>query len=419
MSKNKKTVKVIKVTKSIPQTAQLETFISSLGVKSQNTELYLCNSNAYINSNIILDLLSVDIKWFLKNAESPTHYLKLSKGVFINKYGMTKILAQSKEAVAYKLQDYLYELLYKVETDGFVSIENLPSRDMLNDSLDELIKTKQELELYKTCADNNHKISLTIKEDADQVARSYAELKESNGKLQEQYDALIEANQGLAEESEIYRQLASKLAKYVRAKSKTPPIEAYDNSLDISDCDGEENDEVAELKMVEEAVNAKKKLATMIKNHTSAIKANRKKQPIVPEIKVIKKQSFKSMFDDDDGTETITEQIQPVQPAKPVNVNVPTGLGGVIKRGKNDPRQYSVLQGEKYLDEDCQGIYRWMLTDKPTVEGTNGETIDTPLGQMKWYCDVLLTDEKRKMILLFLSLQQFYTEEVILQLLNI
>lgn len=419
MSKTKKTLKVTKVTKSIPQTAQLEAFISSLGVKAENTQLYLCNSNAYINSNIIIDLLSVDIAWFLKNAESPTHYIKLSKGVFINKYGMTKILAQSKEAVAYKLQDYLYELLYKVETDGFVSIENLPSRDLLNESLDDLIKTKQDLELYKVCADTNHKISMDFKEDAEQSVRLYTELKILYDKLQEQYDILLETNHGLAEESDTYRQLASKLAKYVRAKSKMPPIEAYDDSLDNSDYDAEENDEVAELKMVEEAINAKKKLNSMVKIHISATKSSRKKNPVVSEIKTVKKQTIRSMFDDDDSdTNTNTNESIKESDKTPV-VHLPTSFEAKVKRGKNDSRQYSILQGEKYLDEDCKGIYRWALTDKPTVEGINGETIDTHIGRMKWYCDVLLTDEKRKLVVLFLGLQEFYTEEIILQLLSI
>lgn len=226
------------------QRSQLEAFVAKLGV-TYKVKIHVENNLSYINCQVLLPILSVDLKWFLKNAESPIHYVTVKKEIYVNKYGMTKLLGQSKEAVSFKLQDYLYELLYLVETNGTVSIEDSESRDVLLD----------ELKLYKTIENNNAEI-------VQEATENLAQLKMDYGVLENKFDKLTSINEELEGElfeakasAEHFKTIAEKLARYVRAKSKARPAEADDEKLELED-----DDEISDLQVVEEAIHAKKLL---------------------------------------------------------------------------------------------------------------------------------------------------------------
>lgn len=332
-------VKATKITKSTPQTAQLEAFVSSLGVEFK-TELYLCNQQAYINANLIMPILSVTEQWFLANSESPLHYIKVKtaagkSSLYINKYGMTKLLGQSKEAVSFRLQDYLYELLYRVETQESVSKEDVVSRK-------QLIKMSEDLEMYQTAITKSTNETIELKESNEMLRYEYANADIERTKLKNEIAVLHESVKDLEEEVSVYKTIANKLARYVRIKSKNPPGEAYDDSLEEEYLDTEEIDEVTELKITSDAIKAKSQLKQTTK-------------------RVIRK---------------------PIVATPP-----PTTKPYVLLRSAEG----------SFCD------YKWALSDVIVTEDFKEQSkdynlgeIDSPPAHMIWYEDLQLSDEKEK-----------------------
>jgi hypothetical protein len=189
-----------RIKQSTEQTKQLETFLASLGV-ANTLNLYVYRSDTYLNIDILLPVLSVDLKWFIKNSEAPMHYIKLPDGYYVNKYGITKLLAQSKQAVAFLLQDYLYELLYITETKGYVKASDLKTRDALADCLED------------SCA-----LIDELKQNNTQLHSDYCIQEMENEEHKKKILELESANDALSKENEHLKDVANKLAKYVRIK---------------------------------------------------------------------------------------------------------------------------------------------------------------------------------------------------------
>lgn len=353
---------VKKITKQIPQSASLETFLTTLGVTAK-AELYLCNSNAYLNSDIILPVLSVPIQWFLKNAETPVHYIKIKPKtggpaqIFVNKYGMTKLLSQSKEAVAFKLQDYLYELLYKVETEGTVSKDEIYSRQ-------QLVNMSTDLNMYQSTASAAILETIELKESINTLRTDYAETMAECLRLNVENDKHEATIKELEVDLNNYKNIANKLAKYVRLNSKKPPTEAYDDSLDTED-NPEDMDEVTSLKITSDAISAKKQLRS---------------------IPTTKK---------------------------------PTSKPTSVLTAKQKTKTVSLLRSADGYGTE----YKWALSDKEFDDAFKQASqdyclgdIETPPDLMIWYSDIEVTEEKRRIISLFLSLNEFYSEATIIQL---
>lgn len=386
--------KAIKVTKSTDKTAQLETFVASLGVTSK-AELYLYNANAYININIILPILSVDLSWFVKNAEINTHYIKLSKGVYINKYGMTKLLGQSKEVISFKLQDYLYDIFYQVETKGSVTRSEIKSRDELikaanlSDKLEDVTK---ELELYQTVEMSNRDLITNLSTSFEILKNDYAALDAENQILNDKFIDLQDDYKQLSIEHNHLQLIANALAKHVRIKKSNVP-EAYDDNLDVEDIDTDTLDSTDEKKITDAAQTAKAKLTIM----------NKQKKT---------KTAFVNSTD------------------KKLN---PSSTKSSSKTNKPDKKHYAVLRSShpmaKQYTTDLHTVdsdaYRWEVTDKQCdvdfkvassdfiadeeylVTDANGITAAIMPPPMLWYADISASDEKIKAINLFLQLSDF------------
>ncbi len=204
--------KAIKVKKSTPETTQLEIFIAGLGVQ-EKAEIYLYNQKAYININLILPVLSVSSEWFVKNAENRLHYIIVGGKIFVNKYGLTKLLGQSKEAVAFDLQDYIYEVITKLETDGTVSTSDVKSRNKLS-------KTLAELNIYKASDVHNQ---IVIKEITDELEV----LRSDYGMLEAEYNKLHNEQKKITSDYEESKNLVDKLKQVnecivLKCKVKNP-----------------------------------------------------------------------------------------------------------------------------------------------------------------------------------------------------
>lgn len=362
------TLAVKKITKQIPQTAPLEAFLKSLNINDK-AELYMYDKHAYINSAVVLPVLSVTLQWFVKNAESPLHYIKIKQkssngtSIYINKYGLTKLLAQSREAVAFALQDYIYELLYTVETKGTANKTDMVSRD-------ELKRLATDLDVYHNATSNATLEVIELKESIQSIRSDYSIMENECKALKyenEKYEEIIKEQETTIDN---YKDIANKLARYVRLNSKKAPSEAYDDSLDMDDDDvnDEEVDEVKSLSIYKDAADAKRLLKSVQSKNKTVVKTTK--------------------------TVPIKRQIA---------------------------NEYTILRSADGIGNE----YKWQLSVTPCTDSFKKESldymlgdIDQPPGLMLWYCDVTVTDEKRKLISLFLSLADYYNESVILQLLE-
>jgi hypothetical protein len=366
-------IKATKVIKTTDKTAQLESFVSTLGITTK-AELYLCNSNAYINIDILLPILSVDLQWFIKNSEMPIHYIKLSKGVFINKYGMTKLLGQSKESISFKLQDYLYDIFYQVETKGSVKKSEISSRDELVKAAQLVTKVthlSNELKMYQNVDLANKQLISDISSSYEALKNDYAVLNIENQSLKKKYSDLEDEYEQLQSDYNTIKHLANKLAKYVRVK-RTDVIEAYDDNLEVEDTEEDE------AKLHKDASNAK-----------TALKKPKTKNPR-------------------------TKKVQ---------------------TKAADKKTYTLLRSSDPIDND--ELYKWEISDKECNEDfknssteyvSSGEYVTKNMygdeviispPDMLWYCDLSMSAEKIKAINLFLQLSDFgTTEQTISQILD-
>lgn len=255
--------KAIKVKQTTPETAQLEAFIQTLGISKDKTkaELYIYNSLAYINADILWPLLSVEESWFVKNAEHPIHYIRIKKTVFVNKYGLTKVIAHSKEAVAFKLQDYIYEVIYKLETNGTVSKEELITRTALLD----------EIAILKSADEYNRANYATMSDEFKQLQIDHSLLEIQYQKIEADNIELNAKVQALERENAQLQTAAKQLAKYVKIKARKPQtlqtltkIVEESNIDDDSDDEDNIDDDVEDNKIDKDKKTTRRKINTAI-----------------------------------------------------------------------------------------------------------------------------------------------------------
>jgi len=257
---NKQNNKAIRIYSKSDETKQLTTFLNNLGI-SEETAIYKYVDLIYIDSNIIVPVLNINIKQFVSSARQPKHYIIIKKRIYVNKYGLTKLIAQSDEEVSYRLQDYIYEVIYKLEKEGSVKIPDVESREALLQSLQTLKKTEAELEIYQTIDSNNQEVIKKYQEEINILRADIGFLEEKtttykteNSKLQEQ---VLEYEQQINKLTNV----SKKLARYVRFKN---PIAAKNNLssvLDEVEISDEEDPEYTNVQMLTfDAMQAKKEL---------------------------------------------------------------------------------------------------------------------------------------------------------------
>jgi hypothetical protein len=277
------------ITKSTLVTKPLETFMSSIGI-TESVDLYMYMDRVYVGINPILSVLSVDAKTFKKKAESPLHYITIKNNMYVNKYGLIKILADSREVVAFKFIDYIFEIIYKLETNGSVSIEDLSSRD-------ELIKTLKELNLYKSTELHNISLINSIEDELKQY-KSDLEITEcENRRLLEENHTLEDQLITLQDKYTIVQDSAKKLALYAKFTKPTSKKQEILDKLSNTDeeiaselstyVDTSDDEHIDDLKAA--AISAKKQITAKVPKSTL----------IVDKVKYYILQSTTVYFNDD------------------------------------------------------------------------------------------------------------------------
>ena len=235
--KPNKSHKAIRVRTETSESKQLQVFVRNLGA-TETAELYMVGNLAYMKINLLLQLLSVSEKWFINNSVEYTfdsleipHYIKLKKGIYVNKYGITKLISQSKEAVAFKLQDYIYEVIYKLEKNGTVSMDDIESRKELERTLVQFQEVQdRNLEELKEYDINVKTLELELYEATLKAERLRVECKYKEELIQEYEDdtnKLINA--------------CSILGKYVKKKKPAATLIDDLNVDDIVDFDSDDD----------------------------------------------------------------------------------------------------------------------------------------------------------------------------------
>lgn len=161
--------------------------------------IYRCQDKIYIDATEILDLLDVDEKWFKSNSKSLSHYILINNKVFVNKYGFTKILGQSNESIAMKLQDYIYDVIYKLEETGHVNKEDMLARQ----------KLLHEINFYQNIQAGQAELAESLKQELQTLQNDYTILSDENAVIKEKYDVIQKENDALLD-------LAKKLITSIR-----------------------------------------------------------------------------------------------------------------------------------------------------------------------------------------------------------
>ena len=360
---------------------QLCKFVEALGVK-EPLSVYSYQDLIYINIEFILPILLVDLKWFLKNSESPTHYIKLSK-IFINKYGMTKLISQSSQPAAFRLQDYLYDLFYQVESTGYAD-KTLPSRT-------QLFELNNQLTAYKEV---NTSITQQLSELNEQIESLRADLATSD----EEIATLKDQNATLeiaARDADHYQNIATKLAKCVRYKSRKPPPEAFDENLEIDDI--HESDEVDDdmlESIVDDALDAKLELKR---------------------VKLAAKTTKSAKSTKTTKTTKLANSANSANSAKTSHMCKTKCIITAAKPSKSSNYYYIMRE----IEESQPGLYQWHLTDiKPDNDHTvkSDDYLNNDTDNFKYpyihYRTLKMTAEKKDAVVLFLSLNDYNNDDI-------
>jgi hypothetical protein len=211
-------------------TDQITAFLKTISI-DQRINLYSYNNLTYINIAPLLPVLSVDGRWLISNTKDPRYYIIVERKLYVSKYGITKLISESREEISFKLQDYLFELLYTVETTG-VATTDLKSRDELMQCIDVISQrlTEHQASASEEIADMRYEYT-TLKKNYDDLLQERDEQAEKFNELQEEYSRL--------------KVLANALAKFARSKSKIIPKILSSEQLDDSDNSTDEIDQIA------------------------------------------------------------------------------------------------------------------------------------------------------------------------------
>lgn len=164
----------------------LSSLVKLLNIKTPPL-IYRCQDKIYIDATTILDLLDVDETWFKSNAKQLSHYIMISNKVFVNKYGFTKILGQSNESIGMKLQDYIYDVIYKLEETGQVDKEDMITRQ----------KLLHEVNFYQNIQAGQAELAESLKQELQTLQNDYTVLSDENAAIKEKYTILQKENEEL------------------------------------------------------------------------------------------------------------------------------------------------------------------------------------------------------------------------------
>lgn len=201
---------------------ELATCMEKFGITSKQKYCFLKDLYFVLIPESLTKLLNIDMNAILRNAEIGLHFIQLqTEEIFASKYGLVQMIAASKEPISLKFQDYVFELLHKIETHGEIKIEDIETRQTFIEET-KLIPTDTNLIEMQYQIQNTEKAYYAL--DADYgIVMDKLQMKTS---LLEKAEIEIK---DLMAQNNILRDIAEKLGKYV----KTTKINTNDTNDSI------------------------------------------------------------------------------------------------------------------------------------------------------------------------------------------
>jgi hypothetical protein len=179
--------------------------------------------------------------------------------MFVNKYGLIKLIAESREKVAFRLQDYIFEVIYKLESKGRVDIDEVESRKPIALIMDEL-------EVYRLTEVTNVNLIKKMRNDIKDMRADYSTIVQIEQNDRRRIETLENEIDELQEDFKNLLNSANKLARYVRINKKE--IEEIDEiEGDINYGLIKENAEIAKRSLFK--YNDKRETKTKTKMNTN------------------------------------------------------------------------------------------------------------------------------------------------------
>jgi len=254
---------LVKISDDDNEINQLSVFLKSIGNNSK-LKIYKEKDIYYINSCFIMTLLGVEKTKFKSRSIKNIHYIIIKNKIYVSKYGITKLLANSCEPISFKLQDYIYEVLYKLESKKVISINDISSRSMLIENL------QSKVDNYKLNEDNIinslNKKNILINDLQNQIN----ELMNLNQLYMEKNNTLVNNYENTLNNYNALLKASKSLAKY--AKSTNKKTKALNYVSDI--CDDYDDFTYNSDELLNRALNAKKTINVLTKKVVKKVDSN-------------------------------------------------------------------------------------------------------------------------------------------------
>lgn len=238
-------LKVSKIPQSKYENNEIVSFIKCFKNHNDFALYKVCNddsSTIFITGDMLFNVLTVSENTYIKQAEKHTHYIRLKGQILLNKYGIMKLLTMSQEAIAFKLIDYIFEVIYKLEKSSVVSIDDIDSRK-------ELMTLMQKISLHELTEKQNSTIISSHEEVIEKLKGDVLAADAENERLQKELDELTP----IKDKYDKLKLTSIKLAKYVMINSKKPTIKAQELANEDDDFDADEAKDDPDAKLLIES----------------------------------------------------------------------------------------------------------------------------------------------------------------------
>lgn len=231
-------------------------FLKYVNTENAQIEIYNKQNINYINASIYTIVFKITDEWLKSNLNKKIHYIIVHNSMYINVKAILHIYRIYSNENLNKFTEFTYNI-----TNLYFKLSN----NMLELSLQSQLTTSNvELDNLSNILEQKNIQINELLELNSSMQNEITTLDEENVELTNENTKLIDDNKELNNSLEIIKDLANKLAKYVRVKSKKIPDEVFSDIIDTNDSILEDTENLEQ-----DAYNAKNKLKFINKSSKS------------------------------------------------------------------------------------------------------------------------------------------------------
>ncbi len=323
------------------ESSKLEIWAKNFGIKS--VKLYSYEGLIYFNADLAVKILNVDLNKFRDKASFPKEYVNIKNGLYVSKYGIIQLISMSKEAIAYILLDYVFDVVYKLEKNLSVSMEDVKStRNALLDEIGKInIEENQE---------ENKRVILEMESNIDNLHETIKDYKQM---ILKQSDKINELEQNLyyiENELNEYKNISRDLAIYCKLNPKGK--KRINSKIDDSNLDLITESDEMDIENTLEILEKTKKKGKSKKTNDGKSKADEER-------------SCRNAGDEDDYTKEYMEE------AKKSAVKAIDKLNGLVTTVDDNGAKTISLKKQKYYilksGISHRNMFKWKICDTLSV----------------------------------------------------